>query len=868
MSALSRWKIFDNLRRSLFPPALLGLFLFGWLLPASPWFWTFTVIGIIIPPSIFSFIWNLYKKPQDVLFINHVRTNVETLINHLIQHVWTIINLPYEAYINMDAIWRTNWRMFLSHRNLLQWDPSGMIQGPRSLVGHFKTMWISPFLGFGLFMILPVLSWSAFIIASPILVLWLLSPAIAWYISIPHVRKIANLSEQQNIYLKNLARKTWAFFENFIGPDDNWLPPDNYQENPAPKIAHRTSPTNIGLTLLSSLAAHDFGYLTSQQLITRCHHTMTSIQSLDRYKGHLFNWYDTKSLTPLYPRYVSTVDSGNLAASLLILKEGLLSLRDLPVVRMRLFDGIMDTIRVLSEKIKPPASIQKIEEELFLSFQAIPLTVASAKTFLEQLIRTTEDIRIQFNADPDSEAAWWTNALASQCSVAYNELISLTSWMDATRLPEKFNELRSDFDTIPSIRDLTKITDSFGAKINQWKDQTNTEEEIQWLETFESHIMQSQQMAIEMSTEIEHLTHQCLELSDYEYDFLFDKAQHYFSIGYNVEEHRKDAGYYDLLGSEARLGVFVAIAQGKIPQESWFALGRQLTNSGTDPVLISWSGSMFEYLMPMLIAPSYESTLLDQTHKGAVKRQIEYGKRMGLPWGISESCFNMVHANMDYQYRAFGVPGLGLKRGLGDDFVVAPYASVMALMVEPDAAYNNLSELSSEGFEGRWGFYEAMDYTSSRLNRGQTVGIVKAFMTHHQGMSFLSLAYLLLDQPMQKRFMSELQFQTSLLLLQEKIPQVTTYYSPAMDVAELPTETPNTELRIINTPNTPIPEVQLLSNGRYHVMVSNSGGGYSRWKDLAITRWREDGTCDNWGSFCYIRDLETYEYWSSTYQPT
>ena len=868
LSALSRWKIFDNLRRSVVSPALFLLFLYGWIVSSSPWFWTFTVIGIIIPPTILSFLWNLYKKPPDVMMSQHVNATIETFVSHLIQNVWTILSLPYEVFVNLDAILRTAWRMFISRRHLLQWNPSHTASASEDLWDHYQKMWIAPLTGFGLFLLLSSISWPAFIIASPILILWIFSPLIAWWISIPLAPKKISLSFQQNLYLKNLARKTWAFFENFIGPDDNWLPPDNYQENPMPRIAHRTSPTNIGISLLSTLAAHDFGYLTTSQLISRCHHTINTMQSLERYKGHLYNWYDTQSLIPLYPRYVSTVDSGNLAACMLVLKEGLIDTLSKPIVSTQLYNGIMDTVRILVDKSKNDGPVLKMQEAAHSSYFPDTITASSALDFLKQMSEAAEQIRQQFQEDPESETAWWSNALASQCSVAYNELISLTSWMDKEKLPPKFIALTGLLDKIPSLLEIANLSSEVSQRIGPLNKLSLSTEESLWLETFLSHVKDAQQLAREMVENVERISKLCIELSDYEYDFLFDNVQHYFSIGYNVEEHRADAGFYDLLGSEARLGIYVAIAQGKIPQDSWFALGRQLTNSGTDPVLISWSGSMFEYLMPMLMVPSYEASLLNQSHKGAVKRQIEYGKRRGLPWGISESCFYMTHANMDYQYRAFGVPGLGLKRGLSDDYVVAPYATMMALMIDPDESYENLKALAAEGAEGKWGFYEAIDYTTARLNRGQTAGVVKSFMTHHQGMGFLSLAYLLLDQPMQKRFTSELQFQTSLLLLQEKIPQLSTFYTPAIDLKEAPPEIPSPELRVINTPNTPIPEVQLLSNGRYHVMVSNSGGGYSRWRDLAITRWREDGTCDNWGTFCYIRDLETNEFWSTAHQPT
>jgi hypothetical protein len=325
-----------------------------------------------------------------------------------------------------------------------------------------------------------------------------------------------------------------------------------------------------------------------------------------------------------------------------------------------------------------------------------------------------------------------------------------------------------------------------------------------------------------------------------------------------------------LLASEARLASFVAIAQGELPQQTWFALGRMLTTTGGEPTLLSWSGSMFEYLMPLLVMPTYENTLLDQTYQAVVKRQIAYGKSRGVAWGISESGYNTVDASLNYQYRAFGVPGTGLKRGLAEDLVVAPYASALALMVAPEEACTNLQRLASEGVLGRYGFYEAVDYTPSRLQRGQSSAIVRSYMAHHQAMHFLSLAYLLLDQPMQRRFEADPLFQATALLLQERVPRTTGTLVRAVEVSDMHATSYAVEMpvRVITSATTPTPQVQLLSNGRYHVMVTNAGGGYSRWKDLAVTRWHEDVTCDNWGMFCYIRDVTSGVFWSSSHQPT
>jgi cellobiose phosphorylase len=395
----------------------------------------------------------------------------------------------------------------------------------------------------------------------------------------------------------------------------------------------------------------------------------------------------------------------------------------------------------------------------------------------------------------------------------------------------------------------------------------NNAEEKEWLLNLRAMLQETAQRANERIETIIILARKCTDFANIDFDFLYDTSKHLLTIGFNVEDLRTDAACYDLLASEARLATFLAIAQGKLPQESWFAMGRLLTNTSGSPVLLSWSGSMFEYLMPLLVMPSYENTLLDQSNKSAVKRQIEYGRQRSVPWGISESGYNVVDANLNYQYRAFGVPGLGLKRGLSEDLVIAPYASALALMVAPEEACTNLQQLSRDGFEGTYGLYEAIDYTPIRLPRGQSRSLIQSYMAHHHGMSFLSYAYVLLNKPMQRRFESELQFQAALLLLQERIPKITVSYSHTTESPDINITPANPDMRVIHTPFTPAPEIQLLSNGRYQLMITNAGGGYSRWKGLAVTRWREDTTRDNWGLFCYIYDLDNNIYWSNTHQP-
>jgi cellobiose phosphorylase len=370
---------------------------------------------------------------------------------------------------------------------------------------------------------------------------------------------------------------------------------------------------------------------------------------------------------------------------------------------------------------------------------------------------------------------------------------------------------------------------------------------------------------------LETLARQCDELAAMDFTFLFDPVRDLFPIGFNVTERRRDASFYDLLASEARLCSYVAIALGQIPQDHWFSLGRLLIASRGQPILVSWSGSMFEYLMPLLVMPSYEHTLLDYTCQAAVRRQIEYGRLRGVPWGISESGYNRTDVQLNYQYRAFGVPGLGLKRGLAEDLVIAPYATAMALMIAPREACENLQRLAVEGREGAYGFYEAVDYTPSRLPPDESSVTVRSFMAHHQGMSLLALDNLLRDDPMPRRFMACPLLKATDLLLQERMPKT----AASVFAADLTLETSRTLLgegqgamRFFTNPTPPAPEVHLLSNGRYHVVISSAGGGYSRWRDLAVTRWREDATRDCWGTFVYLRDQATGEFWSTAYQPT
>lgn len=873
LSCLSQWKIFDNLRRSLVPVALTIMLAAGWTMLPQAWLWTLLLVGILLIPSAGALLLDLFRKPGDVLLGDHLTYMMRQARRHGLQILFTIVCLPYEAFYSLDAILRTGWRMLVSHKRLLEWNPfhNHVSQGVNDLAASCRSMWIAPVLSMAVLIDLAIWRPGALYAALPVLVLWLGSPLITWWASRPVVKEGITLKEEQILFLRKAARRTWSFFETFVADADHWLPPDNYQEQPGPVLAHRTSPTNVGLALLANLSACDFGYVTPGEFIRRTANTFDTMEKLDRYRGHFYNWYDTQSLKTLPPHYISTVDSGNLCGYLLTLKQGLLDLPESIVTGNRLREGLTDTCLVLQDVAGETAKneLAEFKKQLDSLMRPEEVTVGELWRRLDGLTQSASKIAAIFETAGQSQAHGWAETIVRQCRSAADELMTFCPWLalsiptaDGARLFGKIG--------IPSLRETADLPDRWPSIVSEIIGPSDAAAEKAWAADFHQLVLEGSRQAQKRLTTLQALIRKAGELADMDYSFLYDKGRQLLTIGYSVGDRRRDTSFYDLLASEARFCSFVAIAEGQLPKENWFALGRMLTNPGGDPVLLSWDGSMFEYLMPLLVMPNYENTLLDQTYKAVIKRQIAYGEKRGVPWGISESGYNNIDVHLNYQYRAFGVPGLGLKRGLADDLVVAPYASALALMIAPEEACTNLQRLDGEGMIGAYGFYEALDYTATRLPAGQGSVPVRSFMAHHQGMSLLALSHLLLNRPMQKRFVSEPMFQSATLLLQERIPKAVAFYRQITDDINVrktsgPQKIP---VRVIGTPDTPVPEVQLLSNGSYHVMITNAGGGYSRWKDLAVTRWREDATRDAWGMFCYIRDLSTGDFWSNAYQPT
>ena len=860
LSALSRWKLFDNLRRSLVAPVLTVSLLMAIGTLPHPWFWTCAVLAIIFLPPLVNALYDVLRKPEDTLWSQHVPASLRHSGLQFAHALLTLLFLPYEAFVSLDAIARTAWRLLVSKRRLLEWRASALSRSGISLASNWRTMWMGPVLAVAAGAALLALRPRALDAALLFLVAWGLSPLAAWWISLPIRRVPASLAADQHLFLHKLARRTWLWFETFVGPEDNWLPPDNMQEHPSQVVAHRTSPTNMGMALLANLTAYDFGYLTSAQLAARTASTLDSMAQLERHQGHFYNWYDTQSMKPLLPVYISTVDSGNLAGHLLTLQNGLLGVGDQPIAHPELARGLATTCALLREALPvAPVQLAALEQAL-----APPPSGAGSlrqlRAWLQGACAACEEFSAIIGQAPDPQAAAWLEALHGQCRSALDDLEALAPWLaaDGAALHD------SALDRVPTLRELARWPLAGAAPTDLAPDERERQQQLAAL------VEQGAQRARERLDTLGQLARQACEFAQVEYGFLFNPTTKLLAIGYNLTERRLDASCYDLLASEVRLASFVAIAQGQLPQEHWFAMGRQLCIVHGQPVLLSWSGSMFEYLMPLLVMPTYPSTLLDQTYRSVVAAQIEYARQRNVPWGISESGYNTTDAALNYQYRAFGVPGIGLKRGLAEDLVVAPYACMLALMVDPTAACHNLHKMAALGFMGRYGFYEAIDYTAARLPRGQPYAIIKSFMVHHQGMGLLALSYVLNDRPMQRRFESDPLLQSALLVLQERSPRIGAFHSASAEQAAVRSMAPEqaAPMRILNQVAPPVPETQLLSNGRYHVMVSSAGGSYSRWNNLAVTRWREDSTCDNWGHFCYVQDVEDGGTWSTTWQPT
>lgn len=814
-----RLKILGNLRRSLLSPLLLASLAVSWQLPLlMAWVGSLMVFFIISAPTLLSLVSSFIPLKPGVNLRHHFQQWLDELALGVKQILLQLLFLPDQAWRMLDAIARTLTRLFITHRRLLEWTSAAQtMRSPHLTVGGFYVhMAPGTLLGVALALSTLWFNSSVWIIAAPMALLWGSAPAIASWLS--GTNSHPPLTAEHALELRLIARKTWRYFETFVDASNNHLPPDNFQEDPHPVIAQRTSPTNMGLYLLAALAARDFGWISQQDALKRLEATLTVMHGLPRYRGHFFNWYATEDLRPLVPRYVSTVDSGNLAGHLITLANALETWQQdalAPVARQ----GIADTLALALEALNriapstaPPEAMHTLTAQLenikalINQHSALPLDLATLITQTKQTRDVAYDL-LDGRHDADSEnGLFWVNALHKVVAQHHNDVLK----------------------TPLSLANHAERLQKLAAK--------------------------ARRLALNMN-----------------FAFLLNQERQLLSIGYSLDDASLDSSCYDLLASEARLASLFAIAKGDAPTRHWFRLGRSATPLKHGAALISWSGSMFEYLMPSLIMRAPAGSLLEQTNRLVVKRQQLYAAQFSAPWGISESGYNARDIEQTYQYSNFGVPGLGLKRGLSADLVIAPYATGLATMIDPAEACQNYRCLADMGALGHYGYYEALDLTRSRLPTGEERVIVRSYMAHHQGMTIVAIANTLHHGQMRARFHREPMIQASELLLQERIPRDVAIAYPRVEEVKSTASQVINEAQTIRRVSTVIdgpPVTHLLSNGNYSVMLTATGGGYSRWHDIAITRWQPDTTRDHWGSFIFLRDTRRRCMWTATGQTT
>lgn len=816
LPAIGLAKVLDNLRRSLLPPMTLAALVWCWLLPLpSSMVGTLLLLASLAVPAFLPALSAVLPRRPGLHFRPHAAALLSDLRLAGLQTLFTLAFLADQAWWMGDAIGRTLTRLLVTQRHLLEWTTAAHTAGRPQLgpSALYRRMAGGTALGLALATVSTLAMPSSWPATLPLGLLWLAAPLLAFRASRAGsvTQGTRPLSESDARSLRLTARRTWRFFETFVTAADQMLPPDNFQEDPKPVVARRTSPTNMGLYLLSAVAAHDFGWTGKIRTVERLEETLATMRKLQKFRGHFFNWYDTADLRTLDPAYVSSVDSGNLAGHLLALANACEEWIEAPLLQdMRA--GMIDALHLARAAADALADARGAR--IVTVLDEIAGTLADAepspmlpvlKRLVEDAARMAHDITNPRNAAALADLAFWIGAL--QTAIAEHEIDRRAIAEDADRLRARLQNLAET----------------------------------------------ARGMALAM-----------------DFAFLLDPSRQLLSIGYSLADGRLDPNCYDLLASEARLASLFAIAKGDVPARHWFRLGRSATAIGSASVLVSWSGSMFEYLMPSLVMRAPAGSLLAQTARQVVARQQSYARLMGIPWGISESAYNARDVELTYQYSNFGVPGLGLKRGLAENRVVAPYATGLAAMVDPQAARRNLTRLAGLNALGRYGFYEALDFTKARLPKGEPMAIVRSFMAHHQGMTIVAIANALQDGRMRGRFHREPMIRASELLLQERMPrdvEVAHLRVEELKAAVVAGAAGETAVRRLAVPTAGASITHLLSNGRYAVMLTAEGAGYSRWGDIAVTRWREDSTRDDWGAFVFLRDMRSGAVWSATGQP-
>ncbi|MGB3391381.1 MAG: glucoamylase family protein, partial [Pseudaminobacter sp.] len=820
--ALSRWKMVDNLRRSLTSIFWVLAAIAGWtLLPftqAAQWQALLT-LSLFMAPT-FDIVNSLLPKSRDMTARGHFSALTRDAAFGTAMVALRVVLIAHLAWMMGDAVARTLYRLFVSRKNLLEWRTASDAHksGGNDLLSYYRLMKGAVVIAIAGLAIPVAADSTGSFVAFFFAIFWAGSPAFAWLISrSAETEDRLRISKEDVKKLRIVARRTWAYFETYVTAENNMLPPDNFQETPTPVVARRTSPTNIGVYLLSVVSARDFGWISLAEATGRIDQTLGTIERMGRYKGHLYNWYDTATLRPLYPLYVSSVDSGNLAGHLIAVAAACAEWAEAPSVHLQGdFDGLLDAVAILGENLADlpddRRQLRPLRQRLHDRIEGMRRAVDAIKAQPEMASIRTINLAVL-----SGEIRKLAGAIHTEVGTARSEvLIEWAAKLEAA-CEAHVHDAHSDEKSIEGLR----------AKLEDLQER-------------------ARRFAFEM-----------------DFSFLMRRERKLLSIGYRVEEHQLDESCYDLLASEARLTSLFGIAKGDIQTEHWFRLGRPIVEIGFKGALMSWSGSMFEYLMPPLVMKEPQGGLLNQTSKLIIRRQIQYGRSKKVPWGISEAAYNGRDREMTYQYTNFGVPGLGLKRGLGHNTVIAPYATALAAQFMPHEAVQNLETLRTLGALGRYGYHDAVDFTPQRVPEGRTHAVVYNYMAHHQGMSIVAIANAIFEGRMRDRFHSDPVIEAAELLLQEKAPRdipVSTVRTEADERGKTDLIEQSADTRLVIEPEKALRSTNLMSNGRYSVMVTATGSGYSRWNDLAVTRWQPDPTEDRQGTYLFLRDTDTGEW--------
>ncbi len=919
LSLIDAWKIVDNLRRSLLGPAIVALLVVSWFIHervASAA--AMVVAAVFIVPLCARLILSLVRestsaaRPSAGSLGGDLKTNAPQVLLNL---VFTLD----QAWVSLDAIVRSLHRLFVSKEHLLEWTAMRQSSQAGTRSRARPRMWLGSAACVGVFLLLLLTGSDSWILALPVLLAWAAAPAVDRWLSRPPARprRIQDLAEADRRSLRLVARKTWRFFEVFVTAEDNFLPPDNYQEDPRGETAHRTSPTNMGLYLLSVLSARDFGYISLRQCSERLEQTLTTLEGLEKREGHILNWYDTTTLRPLEPQYVSTVDSGNLAAYLWTLREGCAELSRLPLVSTSLVQAVQDSVRLALDGLgraavasadapssgkqdadPPLPEALKVEAGKELAALDAHLTSLGGSALPpHELIAALATLRDRLTLCRASiwgrwlgkDASQWLESAEATLAVALAEVDALAPGLRASAQLSRLSAVTELSAPAAGLAECLQRADSPSAVVLMRSRAVELAEEVEHvlsaaslspeerglcqrdLDTLLRNVELGADACQELLLGLEQIGARAGALADaMNFRFLLDADRELFAIGYNVSSARLDPSHYDLLASEARLASLFCIAKGDAPQSHWFRLGRPRATTPGGRALLSWSGSMFEYLMPLLCTRNNENTLLDEAYHAAIERQRGYAAEHGVPWGISEGAYNVMDLRMTYQYRAFGVPGLGLKAGLGEDLVITPYATILAGMVRPDLICKNLRALEKEGLDGPYGFYESIDYSPEHVPPGRRGVVVKAFMAHHQGMILVALDNILQGGPMQRRFHNDPRIKATELLLEERVPLVAP--KPATPATVMPTAArvePRADVvEHVGLRGAGPMRVHLLGHGELSSVVTATGAGVTTWKGLDVNRFREDPLLEAGGIYLYIKNRTQDRVWSAAYQPT